>query len=132
MQRRLANEADLSFIFDTYLNTWRRSPYAGTIPNHLYFDTQRVTLEDLIARGAVLEVACPEEYPRLIQGWVCWELKDETPVLHYAYERPGYHTHAFLIDGLPGSRPGFVTHRLNIKELRAWKHLPEIARRKSL
>lgn len=132
MQVREANEADYGFIFDTYLNTWRNNPYAGAIPNHLYYDTQRVTLEDLITRGAVLAVACPAEYPRLIQGWACFEVKDGTTVLHYLYERPGYQTNQFLLDNIPGKQPGLLTHRLPLKELRAWKHLPEIARRKNL
>lgn len=134
---REANEADYAYIFDTYLNTWRQSRFAGTIPNHLYFDTQRVVLEDLVARGAVLAVACPEEYPRLVQGWACYELKpapgkEPTAVLHYLYERPGYQTNAVLLDHIPGIKPGLLTHRLPMKELREWKWIPEIARRKSL
>lgn len=129
---RAHNEDDIGYVFDTYLNTWRHSNFAGTIRNNLFYDAQRQTLEDLIARGAKILVACDDRTPGVIQGWACYELKEELPILHYIYERPGYRTLNLLIDAIPGKKPGFTTHRQNLRELSAWKNVPEIARRKTL
>ncbi len=125
-------EGEVNYIFDTYLNTWRKNLYAGTIANHVYYDTQRVTLEDLIGRGAKTIIACPDDHPQLIQGWACYEIKDGAAILHYLYERPGYEVIKFLLSNIPATQPGLLTHKLPFKELKAWKLVPEIARRKNL
>ena len=134
MKLREASPADISFVFDTYLNDWRKSPYAGTLRNNRYFEAQRCTLEDLIARGALVVVACDDrpELEEVIQGWACYEVKNGECVLHYLYQRPGYTTHEFILTQIAGTKPGLLTHRLPIRELKAWKILPEIARRKYL
>lgn len=126
--------SDLSFIFDSWLNSWRVSRWAGTIPNHLYYDTQRACIEGLIHRGAQIVVLGVDTDPNFIIGWMCFELKDDVPVVHYIYIKDPYREFAFerqLLSHLP-PKPGFVTHRLPYKEFSQWKHAPEIARRKSL
>lgn len=126
---------DLSLVFDSWLKDWRTSKWAGVVPNHLYFDTQRVLIEDLIARGAKVYVVCPVSKPEVILGWACSEEKEGKAVLHYLYTKDpflGLGIPDLLLAALPGARPGFVTHKLNLKELKEWRHTPEMARRKSL
>lgn len=130
---------DLPFIFDSYLKSWRVSKFAGTIPNHLYFDTQRTLLEDLIARGAAIQVATPCGHDQVILGWACGEVKDGKCVLHYLYikdafleQHSGLRLPEVLLESLPGEKPGFLTHRLPFKVTKEWRHTPEMARRKSL
>ncbi len=117
------------------MKSWRESKYAGTIPNHLYYNVQRTLIEDLIARGASLVVAHPDGRDDVILGWACGEEKDGAAVLHYLYVKDpflGLGIADQLLTGLPGTKPGFITHRLSSREWKAWKHVPEMARRKQL
>lgn len=126
---------DLPFIFDSYLKSWRISKHAGTIPNHLYYEVQRTCLEDLLGRGAKTVVAYPEGHPDAILGWAVGEVKDGKCVIHYVYIKDSYVGFAVadhLLAALPGTKPGFYTHKLYLASLRDWVHAPEMARRKSL
>lgn len=132
---RPGNSEDLALVFDSWLKDWRTSKWAGCIPNHLYFDTQRTLIEDLIARGAQIRVAYPTGRPDIILGWCCGEEKEGKTVLHYLYTKDpfiGLGIPDLLLSALPGAKPGFVTHKLQAKELKEWRHTPEMARRKSL
>ncbi len=126
---------DHPLIFDSYLKSWRTNKAAGTIPNHLFFSVQRTLLEDLLARGAVLSIAYPEGHVDLILGWACAEEKEGKTVLHYLYVKDPYiglGLPDLLLASLPGAQPGFITHKLPLKEIKEWRHTPEMARRKSL
>lgn len=126
---------DLALVMDSWLKDWRTSKWAGVIPNHLYFETQRVLIEDLIARGAIIKVAYPDGRPDVILGWACAEVKEGKAVLHYLYTKDpfiGLGIPGLLLAALPGTKPGFITHKLPLKETKEWRHTPEIARRKSL
>lgn len=126
---------DLPLVFDSYLKSWRVSKFAGVIPNHLYFDTQRTLLEDLIQRGASVYVCYPEGHEDLILGWACSEVKEGKCVLHYLYVKDPYlgmRLPEILLESLPGDKPGFFTHQQKLKETKEWRHTPEMARRKSL
>jgi hypothetical protein len=126
---------DLAMVFDSWLKSWRTSKWAGVIPNHLYFETQRVLIEDLIARGASIKIAYPSGREDIILGWACGEEKEGKTVLHYLYTKDpfiGLGIPELLLNALPGAKPGFVTHKLHLKETKEWRHTPEIARRKSL
>lgn len=122
-------------VFDSWLKSWRTSKWAGVIPNNLYFEVQRTLIEDLLARGCHLKIAYPEGRPDIILGWVCAEEKEGKTVLHYLYTKDpfiGLGIPDLLLAALPGAKPGFVTHKLGLKELKEWRHTPEMARRKSL
>ena len=126
---------DIAFIFDTYLKSWRMSKWAGTIPNHLYFETQRQALEGLIGRGARVVVAHPDGHDDAILGWAIGEEKEGKCVVHYVYIKDsyaGFQVADHLLAALPGSKPGFMTHKMYLASLRDWVHAPEMARRKSL
>lgn len=132
---RPVKATDLNFVFDSWMKSWRESKWAGTIPNHLYYETQRTLIEDLIARGAKIYIAYPENREEVILGWACSEEKDGAAVVHYLYVKDpflGLGIQERLISVLPGSKPGFVTHKLSHKELNGWRHTPEMARRKAL
>jgi hypothetical protein len=132
---RAARESDHALIFDSYLKSWRINKAAGTVPNHLFYQVQRTLLEDLISRGALLRVAYPEGHEDLILGWACAEEKEGKTVLHYLYVKDPYlglGLPELLLNSLPGNKPGFITHKLPLKETKEWRHTPEMARRKSL
>lgn len=128
------NSEELNFIYDSWLNSWRTSKWAGVVPNHLYYDTQRALISGLLERGATLRVVTFASAPDMILGWVCYEYKDGATILHYIYSRDPYlapDLTRFLMDTTIGP-VGLLTHQQGNKALRKWKHCPEIARRKSL
>lgn len=130
---RPATADDIPFVFDSWLNSWRTSKWAGVVRNCDYYSTTRSVIEDLIARGAVLLVA--DAGPTLL-GWVCAEEKDGRAVLHYLYTKDAYlrlGVEERLLDAVPGVKPGFFTFYLHrFAKSVGWSFAPEIARRKSL
>lgn len=140
---RAARPDDISFIFDSWLRSWRKSPWAGVIPNNLYFPLTRSSIEQLVARGAVLEVACLAADPERILGWICHEQSGPDAVVHYIYVKDPYLSLGIaeaLVERVPGKKPGFYTYRYRqvvdacqpprTKDREGWVHAPEIARRK--
>lgn len=82
---------DKDFVFDSWLKSWRTQRVAGVIPNNLYFDTMRATIENLVARGSTITIACDVVDNDRIYGWICWELTpDKIPVVHYLYVKDVY------------------------------------------
>lgn len=135
---RGARSDDIRFVFDSWLRSWRKSPWAGVIPNNMYFPLTRSTIEQLIARGAELKVACLESNPDHILGWICHELNGPKAVVHYLYVKDPYLPLGIgeaLIQAIPGEKPGFYTFRYRqvsdaCSYEKGWRHIPEIARRK--
>lgn len=124
------HEDDVKFVYDSWLNSWRSSRYAGVVPNDLYYDTTRRAIEDLIARGAVVLVA---ELNGELLGFACGEVKDGKKVHHYTYVKDPFLRQGVeerLLAALPGESPGWFTFAQSrfLKD-KQWKHAPEMARR---
>jgi hypothetical protein len=100
----------------------------------LYYDVQRATIANILGRGGQVRVAHFANTPDLIQGWVCFELKEDVTILHYLYSRDPYMLPALTAHFLDTTlgQTGLYTHQQFNKGLKTWKHCPEIARRKSL
>lgn len=138
IKTRTARKEDVNFIFDSWLKSWRKSKYAGVIPNNLYYSTYRSTIENLVARGAELTVACPENNDDHILGWICHEkTSDSFAVIHYLYVKDPFMKQGIdglLLDCVGGSKPGFYTFNYaqvaNVCRKDGWRWTPEIARRK--
>jgi hypothetical protein len=132
---RKARPDDIRFVFDSWLRSWRKSPWAGVIPNNVYFPLTRSVIEQLIARGAEIEVACLAADPECILGWICHEQTGPNAVVHYLYVKDPYlglGIDEALIDRIPGNKPGFYTFRYRqvAAACQGWTHAAEIARRK--
>lgn len=135
---RAPRSDDISFIFDSWLRSWRKSGWAGVIPNNVYFPLTRSVIEQLVGRGAEFLVACLANNPDHILGWICHELSGPDAVVHYLYVKDPYLSLGIgdaLVQKIPGKKPGFFTFRYrqvseacSIEE--GWRHAPEIARRK--
>lgn len=134
---RPAEPAELDFILDSWLKSYRTSPWAGVVRNHRYHEETRGTIEDLLGRGAKLTVASAPDTGRVL-GWVCHESKQDVLVIHYIYVKDPFRKLGVgksLIESLnPQGCALAYTFRT-----RASKYIvpgalfaPEIARRKSL
>lgn len=136
---RKAVPEDVPFIMNSWLNSWKKSPWAGVLRNNHYYDQTRGVIEELIGRGATFEVACRASKPDRICGWICSE---QTPageaVVHYCYTKEPFlpfGVNEMLVARCAGSKPGFYTFRYRqvsdvCKHAEGWRHAPEIARRK--
>lgn len=110
---RDAIPTDVPLIFDSWMKSWRSNPYAGCISNNIYYATVRENIEHLIARGAIIKVACLDNDEDTILGWVCYErLPDGVYCVHYIYVKDPYLKHNVgqaLAKQIPES--GFYSYR---------------------
>jgi GNAT superfamily N-acetyltransferase len=89
-----ADEYD--FLYDSWILSFKKSPFAGCVPNSLWFDTQRATIREVLDRGATVLVASTPisgreaEYPavRRVMGYVVAEPAHK--VLHWLYVKNDY------------------------------------------
>jgi hypothetical protein len=136
---RKADFSDIALVMDSWLNSWKKCPWAGVIRNNHYYPQTRGVVEELIMRGGEIEVACRDDKPDHILGWICREvLPTGEAVIHYVYVKEPYLPLGIgneLVKRSPGVKPGFYTFRYrqvsdSCKASEGWRHAPEIARRK--
>lgn len=81
---RNINEEDVSFVFNSWLKSYRFSSFAKSIRNEIYFTNHHKLLEKIIARGTNY-VACNKDDPGQIYGYIVGEEVDGFLVVHYVY-----------------------------------------------
>jgi GNAT superfamily N-acetyltransferase len=67
---RAAGQTDLPFIFSTWLKSFRKSPFARSIPATTYFKHQHDKVAQKLNDSQTL-IAHPVDDPDTILGWVC-------------------------------------------------------------
>ena len=65
---RVAVPADLPFIYDAWLSSFRDSKWAGVVPNNEYRPTYTKTINDLLRRGMVVTLAVADNDPNHLLG----------------------------------------------------------------
>lgn len=86
---RKATEADVPFIFNAWLSSYRKSYFAKDMHNTIYYSEQHKIIENLL-RTCETWVACSDIDPTQIFGFICSEFIDKQFVLHYAYVKQGF------------------------------------------
>lgn len=81
---RPAEAADIPFIFNSWLRSFRTGSLCANVANSIYFVEHHKVLEKLLKRSEVL-VACEPSDPTNIYGYLCYEKIQDIFVLHYAY-----------------------------------------------
>lgn len=132
--------ADIKFIRESWLASYRNSPWAGCIANNLYADAVGQTIDQLLFRGAKLLTIRNFANPELIVAWVCFESlpKANEVVVHAIYTKPVYRKQGAAktllqrVLGAHNTDRFFITFRTGYsKYLKGATYRPEIARRKS-
>jgi len=86
---RPASEADIGFIFNSWLKSYKQSSFAKYVPNPVYFDHHHKAIELLLKRSKVL-VACNPADNNQIYGYLVHETVQETSVVHYCYTKEAF------------------------------------------
>lgn len=86
---REVTEADIGFVFNSWLKSYRYSFFAKIVPNSVYFSGHHKLMENLIHKGKLL-IACNPEDPSQIYGYICAEHVQDILVVHYIYVKQTY------------------------------------------
>lgn len=133
-------------VIDSWLKAYRKSKWAGVIPNNLYTPVMSNAIQQLIKRGARIMLAVnadydpppgvAKHYEHHILGWLCYEYtSDAQPVTHFAFVKPGYRRNgiACALMRAAGFEPYsrfYYTFRTDMSsKFKAARYCPEIARR---
>jgi hypothetical protein len=82
---REATEADLGFIFDSWLESYRReSAWAAHMSSNIFFPNHRNLVRELVQR-CIPVIACNHDDPLHLAGFMCAERIQGIFVVHYAY-----------------------------------------------
>jgi hypothetical protein len=83
---RDAEENDVNFIFNSWLNSFRNGYLPHQVDNTIYFAEQHKIIERLL-RSAHVKIAINELEPDNILGYICYETIENIFTLHYAYTK---------------------------------------------
>lgn len=94
---RPAHAADVPFILDSWLNSFRHAYHTRGMDGPVYFQEQRRVVETLLRRCSVL-VACDSGEPSSVWGYAVGEEIDSYLVVHFVYVRAGFQDHGIGTD----------------------------------
>lgn len=104
---------EFKIIYDAWANSFRKSPWAGCVPNNLWESVSRSMMTDIVDRGARVRVAVTpiagreEEFPgvRRVMGYSVSE--PVAHVLHWLYVKDDFRKmgigRALKADAAPGN-----------------------------
>ena len=77
-------EEDHAFLFNSFLKSYRFSPFAEKITNTIYFEDHHKLIERIIQNSKVL-VACNPSDPSQLYGYILAGEEDGILVIHFVY-----------------------------------------------
>jgi GNAT superfamily N-acetyltransferase len=83
---RPANEEDIPFIFSSWLKSFRSSLFASKLVNSVYFTEHHKVIEKIVKNSHVI-VACNDQDPTQIYGYIVAGTVDSIFCLHYVYTK---------------------------------------------
>lgn len=85
---RDGKSGDHSFIFSSWLHSFRDSPFGRHVSSTDYFKGQHAIIESLLAREAtrVFIVHSLEDVEQIL-AYAVWEHTEDGPILHYLYSK---------------------------------------------
>ena len=116
---RKFSEADTNFVLSSWMRSFRgEDEFHRHIPTQLYWHNQQVLIGKIAATSEVY-VACAEDDPSCIFGWICAEVgRDGSLIVHYTYvkqvyRRLGIARRLLTATGWQPGQPIFATHWTN-------------------
>ncbi len=83
---RPANAEDVPFIFNAWLKSYRSSEFAKNIQGEIYYHEHHKVIEEILKTNNVL-VACNNEDPSQIYGFMCAGFTQNVFTVHYVYTK---------------------------------------------
>lgn len=84
------NGDEFALIWDSWMRSFKKSQWAGCVPNHLYESVQRAAITEIVDRGARVRVAALElpDGTRRVLGYSVSE--PDKRVLHWIFVKAPY------------------------------------------
>jgi ribosomal protein S18 acetylase RimI-like enzyme len=90
IRMRKATDEDVSFIFNSWLKSFRDSGFlCRAVPNTIYFQNHHKIIQKILKRS-VINIACNPQDLSQIYGYVIGEYIDNIFVLHYIYVKHSF------------------------------------------
>lgn len=119
MQFDSPTPSELPLVYDSWARSYRKSPYAGCVPNHLWDQVSRTSISEILNRGArVVVMVTPVEGSddRRVIGYSVSEPAKQ--ILHWLYVKDDYRGNGFgrellreTIRAFDPRKPWTYTHR---------------------
>ena len=88
VQIRPYEAGDVSFIFSSWLKSYRGSPVVRSVPNTIYYAKHHEVIEKILsAAGTEVWVACHEDSPENILGYVVATHGNDSVIIHWVYSK---------------------------------------------
>ena len=81
---RTLTEEDKPFIFNSWLKSYRFSHFGEKITNTIYFEDHHKIIENILKKAKVV-VACNEEDPSQVYGYIVGGAEEGIFILHFIY-----------------------------------------------
>lgn len=88
---RSAIDADIPFIFNSWLKSFRNQHTMREVSNEIYYTEQHKQIEKLLQNFPCL-VACPDQSSEQIIGWMCAGYIESVFVVQYTYVKEPFRT----------------------------------------
>lgn len=85
---RRMKDGDLNFILNSWLTSYRLSPYTKRIGKEMYYQFHQEKLKALLERKPNVLLACAPDYPDQIFGYIVYEFDPD--VIHYLHVKKTY------------------------------------------
>jgi len=127
---------DKKFVLDPWLKGWKKSPFAGIVPNNLFNQVFFEGVNQLMGRGMQILIMESED-PETQIGFIAFE-EAAIPVIHYVYVKPvlrgmGFFPRLLEAAGAVSGQPFLYTYRTpDCRKFKNGSHCPAVARRKDL
>lgn len=106
IQFRFAAKEDESFIYNSWLKSFRDSDSVKHITNTVFYKRHHALIEKLMTKSSVLLAVNPED-PSQIMGYVCFDVIDDVLLLHYVYVKQTYRSLNVATSLLKAVNPNF-------------------------
>lgn len=113
---RPAVEADLPFVVHSWLHSYA-STGAKASSSSVYWDHHPNLVKAALGRSSVL-VACPDDDPESILGWICIDRVGKHGLIHYVYVKHPFRRLGIASALLAPLRPVpmCITHKTSVTE----------------
>ena len=107
-------EADLPFIFSSWLKSFRNSNLAKNVSNDVYYKQHHIIIEDILKTSTIL-LACDKANVENIYGYIVAAKLDNVFTVHYVYVKQTYRRMglaSLLLGAFERDKhePGYYTH----------------------